>query len=120
MISKQVKEARFLVDVNLPKKFSFFNSPDFIHVMDIDSTLKDKDIWEFAIKHSLTILTKDTDFYEMFLTKEQHPKVVSFRFGNFTLGDLYQYFTSNWNIILRLLEESEFILAYEDKIKAIK
>ena len=29
-------EYSFLVDVNLPKKFSFFNSSDFIHVVDID------------------------------------------------------------------------------------
>ena len=120
MISKQVKEAHFLVDVNLPKKFSFFNSSDFIHVTDIDTTLSDKEIWEFAIKHSLVILTKDTDFYEMFLTNEQHPKVVSFKFGNFTLQELYQYFTSNWKIILRLLEDSEFIMAYKDRINTIK
>ncbi len=55
-----------------------------------------------------------------FLTKEQHPKVVAFKFGNFTLRDLHKYFTANWNIILNLLEKSDFILAYEEKIKAIK
>ncbi len=83
MISKQAEKASFLVDVNLPKKFSFFNSAEFIHVVDIDATLRDKDIWELAITHNLTILTKDTDFYELFLTQEHHPKVVSFKLGNF-------------------------------------
>jgi hypothetical protein len=43
---KQVKQAIFLVDVNLPKKFSFFNSSDFIHVADIDPSLRDIDIAE--------------------------------------------------------------------------
>ena len=119
MISKQAENASFLVDVNLPKKFSFFNSAEFIHVADIDATLSDKDIWEFAITHNLTILTKDTDFYEMFLTQDHHPKVVSFKFGNFKIQDLHQYFKSNWEIILNLLRNNDFILAYEYKVKAI-
>jgi len=119
MISKQAEEALFLVDVNLPKKFSFFNSTDFIHVMDIDATLSDKDIWKLAIKYDLTILTKDTDFYEMFLTEDHHPKVVTFKFGNFKIQDLHQYFTAYWDIILSLLENNNFIIAFENKIKAI-
>jgi predicted nuclease of predicted toxin-antitoxin system len=120
MISRQAEKASYLVDVNLPKKFSFFNSVEFIHVADIDATLRDKDIWEFAIAHNLTILTKDTDFYEMFLTQEHHPKVVSFKFGNFKIHDLHQYFKSNWEIILNLLRNNDFIFAYENKIKAIR
>jgi predicted nuclease of predicted toxin-antitoxin system len=120
MTSKQVEEAFFLVDVNLPKKFSFFNSSDFIHVSDIDSTLTDNDIWEFAIAHQLIVLTKDSDFYEMFLAKETHPKVVTLKFGNFTLNRLHLYFSDNWQTILNLIESNDFIVAYEDKIKVIK
>ncbi len=36
MTSKQANQARFLVDINLPKKFSFLNSISFIHVVDIN------------------------------------------------------------------------------------
>ena len=86
----------------------------------MDPTLRDVDIWEFAIEHNLIILTKDNDFYEMFLTKETCPKVITFKFGNFTFHKLHQYFTANWNTILLSIEANDFVVAYEDKIKAIK
>ena len=70
---------RFLVDVNLPKYFSFFNNPDFLHVVDIERTMSDKDVWNHAMKHDLVILTKDTDYYLRSLVENfDKPKVVFF------------------------------------------
>lgn len=120
MTSKQAEQARFLVDVNLPKKFRYFNSALFAHIVDIDPSLKDKEIWDYALANNLTILTKDTDFYEMFLTHERCPKVVAFKVGNLTLQQLHHYFSENWPTIVSLLAESSFIMAYLDKIKIIK
>jgi len=36
---------RFLVDVNLPKRFSFFNHPNFGYVSDLDTRMTDTAIW---------------------------------------------------------------------------
>jgi predicted nuclease of predicted toxin-antitoxin system len=49
MNSKPADQFQFLVDVNLPKKFQFFHSNRFIHVVDIDPSMKDKEIWEYAL-----------------------------------------------------------------------
>jgi len=35
----------FLVDVNLHKHFHFFNTKDFVHVVDIDPIMSGADIW---------------------------------------------------------------------------
>ncbi len=53
----------YLVDVNLPKKFRFFNTPNFAFVVDIQATLPDTQIWTYALENNLIILTKDADFY---------------------------------------------------------
>ena len=54
--------AKFLIDANLPYKFSFWDNPECIHVSDIDESLSDENIWKIAIERSLTIVTKDADF----------------------------------------------------------
>ena len=50
MTSKHPKGYSFLVDVNLPKKFSFFNSPNFVHVVDINPRFTDEEIWNYALR----------------------------------------------------------------------
>ena len=50
-------EYLFLVDVNLPKYFQFFNSDKFIHIVDIDPSMTDSKIWQYALKNYMIILT---------------------------------------------------------------
>ncbi|ACE06538.1 hypothetical protein Aasi_1210 [Candidatus Amoebophilus asiaticus 5a2] len=40
----------FLVDVNLPKHFSFFNYPNFVHLVDINPCMIDGQIWNYALE----------------------------------------------------------------------
>jgi len=49
---------RYLIDVNLPKYFSFFHSPEFEFVIDINAKWPDRDIWDYAREHGLIIVTK--------------------------------------------------------------
>jgi predicted nuclease of predicted toxin-antitoxin system len=53
----------FLVDVNLPKHFSFFNHPNFLHLVDINPYMTDDQVWLYALEKGYIILTKDSDFY---------------------------------------------------------
>lgn len=52
----------FLVDINLPKYFRYFNTPNFHFVADINTRLSDEQVWNLALAKGYTILTKDTDF----------------------------------------------------------
>ena len=49
MASDHPENFKFLVDVNLPKRFGFFNSPLFTHVADINPKMTDSEIWDYAI-----------------------------------------------------------------------
>jgi len=73
----------FLVDVNLPKYFSFFNNTNFIFVSDINLQMTDTEIWNYALENNFVILTKDVDFYNRFLVSEITPKVIFFQLGNY-------------------------------------
>ena len=84
----------FLVDVNLPKYFSFFNTNSFIFVSDIDLQMSDTEIWDYALNNDLVILTKDTDFYNRFLVSSTAPKIIYFQLGNCSLKQLHQFICS--------------------------
>ena len=113
---KPVNNYKFLVDVNLPKKFYYFKTADFIHVVDINPCMTDRDIWDYAIINDMVLLSKDADFYDLFLIAENHPKVINFRFGNFTLKELHLYFQKFWPTIIVHLGTSSFIIAHEEKL----
>lgn len=49
--------AIFLIDVNLPYYFSLWNSPDYLHQIDINDSWPDSKIWEYAQENGLTIIT---------------------------------------------------------------
>ncbi len=119
MISKPPEEFSFLVDVNLPKWFSFFNNENFLHVVDINPRMTDVEIWEYAIKHNKVILTKDTDFYSKSISLAITPKVIWFQLGNMTLAELHHYFELNWGKIIHHLIEANLIIAKKDRINVI-
>lgn len=54
--------AKFLIDANLPYRFSLWKSDDYIHQNDIDDEWTDSQIWDYAKDNNLTIITKDADF----------------------------------------------------------
>jgi predicted nuclease of predicted toxin-antitoxin system len=113
-------EEKFLVDVNLPKYFSYFNDSRFIHVVDINPKMTDDEIWNYALKYELIILTKDVDFYIKFISESLTPKIIYFQLGNVTLNDLHIYFDKYWSYLLTLLKSYDFLIARQYDVKVIK
>lgn len=111
---------KFLIDVNLPRNFSYFKDNNFYHVVDLNPRMKDAEIWQYALENNLTILTKDTDFYHRITLTDKSPKVVLFKLGNQTLSQLHEYFSKYWPTILTYLENSRMIIAYPDQVKIIR
>lgn len=110
---------KYLVDVNLPKHFAFFNSPEFIHLTDINPKMPDTDVWNYAKQNNLIILTKDSDFYFKSISEAKSVKVVYFKLGNQKLSELHSYFSKNWNLINTKIEHDWLILALPDEIQII-
>ena len=112
------REYTFLVDVNLPKYFSFFNDPSFIHLVDLNREWTDSSIWKYAKEHSLVILTRDTDFFYR-CTLDPSVKVIHFRLGNIRLKQLHLFFNQHWTAILNKLEEATLMQVSPTRIDII-
>ena len=111
--------AKYLVDVNLPKKFSFFNSEEFLHVVDIDPCWSDKEIWNYALENNLVLLTKDSDFYLKSINGKPLPKIIYFKLGNMTVKQLHEYFNINWDKLKTFISKYFLVIAYSDKIQVM-
>jgi predicted nuclease of predicted toxin-antitoxin system len=109
----------FLVDVNLPKYFSFFNEDNFYFVADINLQMTDTEIWNYAIEKDLVILTKDVDFFNRFLVSEITPKVIYFQLRNYSLKQLYNYFNLNWSQIHNEISTARLIIVKETQFECI-
>ena len=39
---------KYLIDVNLPRRFALWSGDEFVHIADIDDKMLDSHIWEYA------------------------------------------------------------------------
>ncbi len=110
---------RYLIDSNLPLKFHLWQGDAFVrqHERDIEAT--DARLWDFAIEHKLTIVTKDADFYNHALNHPLGPKVVHIHLNQFSMDELYTCLVGLWPNIVRLLEEHRSLEVYSD-VKAVQ
>lgn len=84
----------FIFDENLPVNLKFASSLPIVHATDLGNSLSDKEIWEYAKTHNLTIVAKDADFSDRITVSESPPRVVHLRFGNMRKRDLHAFLRS--------------------------
>ena len=109
----------FVVGANLPYYFSLWNSRRFIHLKDLNDEWTDEEIWNYAKKNSLTIITKDADFSAKIILSSAPPKVIHLRIGNMRMKELHNFLNKNWQTIEKLLIDNKLINVFKDKIEAI-
>lgn len=110
---------RFLIDVNLPYYFSLWKGEEYIHQRDIDDEWTDDEIWDYALKHDLIIVSKDADFSHRIISHEPPPKVIHIRFGNLRMKEFYQLMASLWPDAEILIRDHKLVNIYADRIEAI-
>ena len=69
---------------------------------------KDFEIWEYAKVNSYTIVTFDTDFFDMSLLKGTPPKVVWLRLGNTSTNNLVVCVQKNFDLIKEFVENTDY------------
>jgi len=83
---------KFLFDQNLshrlvPALTSLY--PESVHVRDLGlKTADDIVIWNYALEHGFTIISKDADFRQRSFLFSHPPKVVWIRLGNCTTREI--------------------------------
>lgn len=110
---------RFLIDVNLPDRFSLWQGDNFIHVRNIDDEWSDTKIWEYAKDKDLIIVSKDADFSNRIIHMEPPPKVIHLRVGNLKIKQFHKFMNENWVLITELISTSKLVNVYIDRIEVI-
>lgn len=112
--------AKFLIDVNLPYYFSFWNSAEFEHLRDINDEMKDEEVWEYAKRKDLTIISKDSDFSNRIIVSNPPPKVIHIKIGNVCLKELHRICSFLWEDIMKLNQDYKLVNVFKDRIEGIK
>jgi len=63
--------------------------PGSVHVRDVGlARARDAEVWDHAVAHDLTIVSKDSDFHQRSVLTAPPPKVIWIRLGNCTTADI--------------------------------
>jgi len=78
---------KLLLDANISWKLKNILTPVFgecahVDLINLPIPVKDKDIWDYALKNGYIIITKDNDFLDLLEIKGFPPKVVLIKTGN--------------------------------------
>ncbi|MEI7982271.1 MAG: DUF5615 family PIN-like protein [Bacteroidota bacterium] len=68
----------------------------------------DHRIWEYAKKEGYTIVTFDSDFFDLTLLSGIPPKVIWLRFGNTSTDTLIKILQENQNLIREFIENPDY------------
>lgn len=105
---------RFLVDAQLPPALARWlvdQGHDAYHVAvhDLESA-SDREIWDFAVKRDIVIITKDEDFAQRRALTKDGPTIVWVRLPNSRRSDLLQWFEKALDDIVAALKRDEKIV----------
>ena len=106
----------FIIDANLPYYFSLWNTPEFVHVKDINDEWTDEEIWTYAKTNNLTIITKDSDFSNKMMFNDPPPRVIHLRFGNMKMKPFFETITKLWDDIIYMNEDHKLVNVFIDRI----
>ena len=77
---------KLLIDENLSPRLVILLAdlfPTSVHVRDVGlGKASDPVVWHYAIKHELTIVSKDEDFHHLSFLRGAPPKVIGINTGN--------------------------------------
>jgi predicted nuclease of predicted toxin-antitoxin system len=110
---------KYLIDANLPYYFKIWSSEYFIHVFDINDSMSDEEIWEYAKAQNLTIVSKDADFSNKVLLESDTPNVIHMKIGNMKIKDFHSFIKNNWNEIIETSNLYKLTNVYLDRIEGI-
>ena len=109
----------FLFDENLPINIEFLPALPVEHVTKLKSSPTDTEIWEYAKKKDLVIVTKDTDFSDRIIVSTPPPKVVHLKFGNMRKKDFHSFLKKIWPQIDKLIKDFKLVNVYIDSFECI-
>ena len=109
----------FLFDENLPQRIQFSPKLPVISISDVGASPTDSEVWEFARKRALVIVSKDADFSDRIIIQRPPPWVVHLRFGNLRKKDFHALLSRVWPQVETLLKSHKLVNVYNDRLEGI-
>jgi predicted nuclease of predicted toxin-antitoxin system len=109
----------FLFDENLPTRLRFSPKLPIVPAAKVGRNPSDSQLWEYARKHDLVIVSKDADFSDRIITQTPPPRVVHLRFGNLRRDDFHALLARVWPRIETLLKRHKLVNVYADRLEGI-
>jgi predicted nuclease of predicted toxin-antitoxin system len=109
----------FLFDENLPARLRFSPKLPIVSISKVGKNPSDSQVWEYARKHDLVIVSKDADFSDRMITHSPPPWVVHLRFGNLRKNDFHAVLARVWPQIETLLKTYKLVNVYSDRLEGI-
>jgi predicted nuclease of predicted toxin-antitoxin system len=112
--------ARFLIDVNLPYYFSLWHNAEYLHLKDFGDEWSDFEVWKYARREELTIVTKDADFSTRAILEPPPPRVIHIRLGNMRMRQFHRVLSELWPEVCELSSRYRLIQLFEGRIEGIE
>ncbi len=109
----------FLLDENLPTRLRFTPSLPIVPFSALGASPSDSEVWEYARREKLVIVTKDADFSGRSILNEPPPWVVHLRFGNLRRSDFHALLARVWPQVEGLFENSKLVNVHADHVEGI-
>ena len=112
---------KFIVDAHLPVRLARFLQSagyDTIHTRDLpqQNATTDKEISAISIQESRVVITKDKDFFDSFMIRQEPYKLLLVTTGNITNAKLEELFANGLAQMVKLLEQYSVIEMSQDSI----
>ena len=109
----------FLFDENLPARLRFSPKLPIVSVSSVGKKPNDSQVWEFAKRRQLVIVSKDADFSDRIITQTPPPWVVHLRCGNLRRNEFHALLARAWPQIETLLKSHKLVNVYSDRLEGI-
>jgi predicted nuclease of predicted toxin-antitoxin system len=110
----------FLFDENLPVRLRFSPKLPVVPMSRSGRNPTDSQIWDFARRHDLVIVSKDADFSDRMITNSPPPRVVHLRFGNLRRREFHALLARVWPQVEMMLKSHKLVNVYFDRLEAIR
>jgi predicted nuclease of predicted toxin-antitoxin system len=109
-----------IFDQNFPSRIRFIPHLPLILLSDIGSNPTDTEVWDFARKRQLVIVSKDADFSQRIIVNTPPPWVVHLRFGNLRRTEFHARLARAWPQVEVLLKTHKLVNVYLDQVEGVR
>lgn len=91
-----------------------------VHATELGASASDGDLWSYAVRNTLAIVTKDADFSHRIMLSQSPPWVVHLRFGNLRRREYHLFLRRIWPQVENLLPVCKLINVFVDRIEGVQ